>query len=861
MSSVVYKIPCLDCDRSYIGQTRQYLKDRIKQHKYDTKNINNKEKTALTYHVFGEGHNFNFEEVEILDVESNGYKRNISELGTWDIKTTVNRLKNWTTPGIDGIHNFWWKSLTSTHGVLARLFQQVLRNPQTIPQYLTRGITIMLPKKGNLAMPQNYRPITCLPSAYKILTSTLSFKINNHLTKNNIMAWEQNGCRRKGRGSKELLVIDHNITKQAKKKLKNISMAWIDYQKAFDSVPHSWLIEVLSIYKVNKQVIELLAFLMSTWRTTLKINTKISCYETGEIRIKRGLFQGDGLSALWFCLALNLLSNMLNRSAYGYSMNDQTQLTHLFYMDDLKLYARGRKQLEGELELVRKFSADICMTLGLDKCAAVEVRRGKLIKQDPIRLADDTEMRVMDIEDRYRYLGIQQTNELRQQENKKIAEEELMRRTRKILGTQLSAKNKMVALNIWAMPPLTYTAGILSWSKTDLERVERTIRITLTRYGMLHPNSAVERLYLPRKEGGRGLSSLEDACKSEKKKITSYFLSKNLPVHQWVAAYQGSPRTPGDTEEEDPATGNRSNELKRRWQEKPLHGRFFASLRQDEVDLTGSNSYLTQGYLFPQTEGTLFAIQDQVVPTRSYIKNIMKQEIESTKCRLCHNAEESVQHLASGCSAIAGTKYLSRHNNMGKVVHQQMCLKEELLHHFTPHHQYVPQEIIENDHVKIYWDFTIVTDQSVGHNRPDMVVWYKKEKTALIVDFAVPQDYNLQSTYAEKISKYEMLSRQMRDMWHLRKVMIMSIRWRETKLEGLLLFFSPFPTVFLLQQPSQRRDYTGEVLYETTVPAGNSKKSTQFSDGFRCWQRHYRRNFVGIGTDAIGGDDMSKVQC
>ncbi|XP_044749768.1 uncharacterized protein LOC123310366 [Coccinella septempunctata] len=90
LSSVVYKIPCLDCDRSYIGQTRQYLKDRIKQHKYDTRNINNKEKTALTYHVFGEGHNFNFDDVEVLDRESNGYQRNISDMISIRSNNTVN---------------------------------------------------------------------------------------------------------------------------------------------------------------------------------------------------------------------------------------------------------------------------------------------------------------------------------------------------------------------------------------------------------------------------------------------------------------------------------------------------------------------------------------------------------------------------------------------------------------------------------------------------------------------------------------------------------------------------------------------------------------------------------------------------
>lgn len=61
------------------------------------------------------------------------------------------------------------------------------------------------------------------------------------------------------------------------------------------------------------------------------------------------------------------------------------------------------------------------------------------------------------------------------------------------------------------------------------------------------------------------------------------------------------------------------------------------------------------------------------------------------------------------------------------------------------------------------------------HNRLDMVVWNKKDKTATIIDFAVPQDYNIQKTYADKIGKYEALARQMRDMWQLKRVEIIPL--------------------------------------------------------------------------------------
>ncbi|XP_044749184.1 uncharacterized protein LOC123309940 [Coccinella septempunctata] len=91
-SNLVYQIPCRDCNLSYVGMTRQYLKNRIRQHTYDCKenNRDKNEKTALALHHFQENHNFDFNDVKILDKESNYHKRCISEMIHIFIRDTVN---------------------------------------------------------------------------------------------------------------------------------------------------------------------------------------------------------------------------------------------------------------------------------------------------------------------------------------------------------------------------------------------------------------------------------------------------------------------------------------------------------------------------------------------------------------------------------------------------------------------------------------------------------------------------------------------------------------------------------------------------------------------------------------------------
>ena len=88
-------------------------------------------------------------------------------------------------------------------------------------------------------------------------------------------------------------------------------MAWIDYQKAFDSVPHTWILETLAMSKVAPVIRRYIEHVMTKWQTILQIQTKEGTIKTNPISIKRGIFQGDSLSPLLFCLALTPLTDML----------------------------------------------------------------------------------------------------------------------------------------------------------------------------------------------------------------------------------------------------------------------------------------------------------------------------------------------------------------------------------------------------------------------------------------------------------------------------------------------------------------------------------------------------------------------
>ncbi|KAI5703896.1 hypothetical protein M8J76_002697 [Diaphorina citri] len=250
---------------------------------------------------------------------------------------------------------------------------------------------------------------------------------------------------------------------------------------------------------------------------------------------KRGIYQGDPLSSLLFCLCLNPLSNILNTSPFGYKidMKEEFRVTHLFYMDDLKIYANGEEQLRHLIELVSNFSQSICMSFGLEKCNVLHVKKGKVCEPVNMTLSNDVTISCLNKDEHYKYLGLQQQIKINDSDMKMQYEKQFMKRVNTVMETELNAKNKIQAINAWAIPFLMYTFGIISWSNTDLENLNRKVRMAMKNFRSHHIHSATERLYLPRKDGGRGLLDLQMLYSKQMQKFRNYFINNRTDFMEY----------------------------------------------------------------------------------------------------------------------------------------------------------------------------------------------------------------------------------------------------------------------------------------------------------------------------------------
>ena len=69
----------------------------------------------------------------------------------------------------------------------------------------------------------------------------------------------------------------------------------------------------------------------------------------------------------------------------------------------------------------------------------------------------------------------------------------------------------------------------------------------------------------------------------------------------------------------------------------------------------------------PKTIAGVQELYQQLLPTKVYYNRKTKSQVTDEKRRLCGDSLENVQHILSGCSALAQTKYLQRHNNAFKI--------------------------------------------------------------------------------------------------------------------------------------------------------------------------------------------------
>ena len=150
--------------------------------------------------------------------------------------------------------------------------------------------------------------------------------------RNNTITPEQAGGKPEVWGCIEQLLASKSILDEVKQRKRNLITIWLDYQKAFGSIPHDWMIQSLRSAKIPEKLVTAIETLTKQWATIVQLLGDQSSITSDVINFSNGIFQGDSMSVLLFVLPLNPLSYMLGKlKGYAYGNDRRKTITHNFF--------------------------------------------------------------------------------------------------------------------------------------------------------------------------------------------------------------------------------------------------------------------------------------------------------------------------------------------------------------------------------------------------------------------------------------------------------------------------------------------------------------------------------------------------
>ena len=303
--------------------------------------------------------------------------------------------------------------------------------------------------------------------------------------------------------------------------------------------------------------------------------------------------------------------------------------------------------------------------------------------------------------------------------------------------------------------------------------------------GNFNRNSDIDRLYLPRRNGGRGLKNVKTLYESRIISISQHLKlnrERNKYLREVVAyeedkiiqvAYELLNKHNIANENKSPkylsktSTGKLNENHNRDFMSKSLHGYITkTTLESQEIDKQLSLSWTTNKYITSHFESYAFAISEQEINTKdlNYRRNKAQNPTVyiDNKCRLCKTSVEDVFHILCSCPKMSSRYYLPlRHDIIAKHIFENLMKK------IDPHRKITySDELIEvTEEKEFFWNVKVKTTKNVKNNRPDLIIWYLNSKECQGVEFSCPGDINVTRKIQEKENTYGPLLRNLQILY------------------------------------------------------------------------------------------------
>ena len=318
------------------------------------------------------------------------YTDDLPDIDVGEIEIALRQLKNNKSPGDDGITTELLKAggyplLKELQG----LFNSVIIQGIT-PKTWGESVVVLFFKKGDNTLLKNYRPISLLSHVYKLFSRVVTNRLARRFDE--FQPPEQAGFR-KGYSTVDHIHTLRQIVQKTEEYNLPLCLAFVDYEKAFDSIETWAVLESLQRCQIDSRYIEVLRSLYNAATITVQIQN----HQTKPIQLRRGVRQGDVISPKLFTAALEDVFKTLDWSLQGINVNGE-YISHLRFADDVVIMATSLEDLNAMLNSLNSASRRVGLGMNLDK---TKVMFNEYVIPSPVTV----EGVVVEVVSHYTYLG------------------------------------------------------------------------------------------------------------------------------------------------------------------------------------------------------------------------------------------------------------------------------------------------------------------------------------------------------------------------------------------------------------------------------------------------------------------------
>lgn len=297
-------------------------------------------------------------------VQNTIFLENTDEAEISNILRTLNVNKG---AGVDGIRPIDIKNnARKLTPVITSLINSSI-DEGIVPSDLKTSIVRPIYKSGTKSDYNNYRPISILPLFEKILEEVIVRRLNGFLNKYGIINRQQYGFQ-KGKNINKLLGhFSSYINKQLDNNM-NCLVLFIDFSKAFDTLPHSNLLSVLERNGIRGQCLKW--FNEYLHKRTFKV--KIDANYSSEMQSNYGVPQGSKLGPILYLIYANELINVTtNSEAFAYADDTAIVVRHKDPSEAVKI-------LQSEFNVISRWCHDNGLIINANKSKVMHIRQPHL---------------------------------------------------------------------------------------------------------------------------------------------------------------------------------------------------------------------------------------------------------------------------------------------------------------------------------------------------------------------------------------------------------------------------------------------------------------------------------------------------